>query len=100
MQPADRIFSQETERPPARLSRLIVAQLFLSAMRHWQRTQAINELAELDDRQRAHIGVARSEIPDAVAGRFRADRSGTNTHAKWSRRVDSRTSADAYLPTE
>lgn len=53
-----------SERKP----RITVAQLFLRAVRRWQRSRAINELSRLDNRQLADIGITRNDIPRVVEG--------------------------------
>lgn len=53
-----------------RTPRITVAQLFLRAIRRWQRSRAINELSLLDDRQLNDIGISRNDIPRVVKGLF------------------------------
>ena len=59
---------------PARVSerkpRITVAQLFLRAVRRWQRNRAFNELSRLDNRQLEDIGISRNDIPRVVEGLF------------------------------
>ena len=50
--------------------RVTVAQLFLRAVRRWQRARAINELGRLNDRQLEDIGITRNDIPRVVEGLF------------------------------
>jgi uncharacterized protein YjiS (DUF1127 family) len=51
-----------------RTPRITVAQLFLRAVRSWQRNRAINELSRLDNRQLEDIGISRNDIPRVVEG--------------------------------
>ncbi len=56
------------ESAPARRLIPAIAALLLRAGRRWQRSRAINELAMLDDRQLADIGITRNDIPRVVDG--------------------------------
>lgn len=53
-----------------RAPRITVAQLFLRAVRRWQRNRAFNELSRLDDRQLEDIGIPRNDIPRVIEGLF------------------------------
>ena len=53
-----------------RTPRVTVAQLFLRAVRRWQRSRAINELGRLNDGQLKDIGISRNDIPRVVDGLF------------------------------
>ncbi len=47
----------------------MIISILLAKIRRWSReTQAIRQLGELDDRTLADLGIARSQIPAAVAG--------------------------------
>ncbi|WP_412535221.1 DUF1127 domain-containing protein [Mesorhizobium sp. BAC0120] len=50
--------------------RSAVAQLFLRVQERWQRGRAVAALERLDDRLLEDIGIARSDIPQMVDGRF------------------------------
>lgn len=45
-------------------------QLFLRAVRNWQRNCAINELSRLNNNQLEDIGISRNDIPRVVEGLF------------------------------
>ena len=53
-----------------RTPRVTVAQLFLRAVRRWQRSRAINELGRLNNSQLQDIGISRNDIPRVVEGLF------------------------------
>ena len=56
--------------PAARKLRVTVAQLFLKAVLHWQRSRAIRELHRLSDEQLNDIGISRGNISGVVDGLF------------------------------
>ncbi|RVA41713.1 DUF1127 domain-containing protein, partial [Mesorhizobium sp. M7A.F.Ca.US.001.01.1.1] len=56
MSKIDRTYPSASERGSERKSRTTVRQLFLRAIRQWQRSRAINELSRLDNRQLEDIG--------------------------------------------
>ena len=60
--------------PASRTPRVTVAQLFLMAVRRWQRNRALNDLRRLDDRQLDDIGISRNDIPRVVEGLFPSHR--------------------------
>ena len=70
--------STEGRLPP----RVTVAQLFLRAIRRWQRNRAINELSRLDNRQLEDIGISRNDIPRVVEGLFTADEADSKPEPK------------------
>ncbi|ARP65567.1 MULTISPECIES: DUF1127 domain-containing protein [unclassified Mesorhizobium] len=70
MSKIDRTYPSASERGSERKSRTTVRQLFLRAIRQWQRSRAINELSRLDNRQLEDIGISRNHIPRVVEGLF------------------------------
>ena len=64
-----------------RTPRVTVAQLFLRAVRRWQRSRAINELGRLNDNQLEDIGISRNDIPKVVEGLFNPEEVKANRHA-------------------
>lgn len=53
-----------------RTPRVTVAQLFLGAVRRWQRSRAINQLGRLNDGQLEDMGISRNDIPKVAEGLF------------------------------
>ena len=56
--------------PKGRNLRSAVAHLFLRVQERWQLGRAVAALERLDDRLLEDIGIARSDIPRMVDGRF------------------------------
>lgn len=70
MSTIENISAATTSTQAGRTPRITVAQLFLRAVRHWQRNRAISELSRLDNRQLEDIGISRNDIPRVVEGLF------------------------------
>ena len=68
-------------RSPARrrLPGLPLAKHLLRAVQRWQRNRARVALEQLDDRQLAEVGIARSDIPWAVEQLFRSNECSVRT---------------------
>lgn len=79
--------------------RSTLLQLFLRAVRRWQRSRAINQLAQLDDRQLEDIGIARNDIPRVAERLVGLDKHDAEPRRRVSSPGEERTSVQAAADT-